>query len=76
MGDIWDIIIIVLLIFILAYEINLKLVPNEDVRGEELWWGQRFELTPSWFALSIRVSHFGVIFPNHSASGRDLSASH
>ena len=52
-GDIWDIIIIVLLIFILAYEINLQLVPNEDVRGEELWWGQRFELTPSWFALSM-----------------------
>ena len=38
-GDIWDIIIIVLLIFILAYEINLQLVPNEDVRGEELWCG-------------------------------------
>ena len=52
-GDIWDIIIIVLLIIILAYEINLQLVPNEDVRGEELWWGQRFELTPSWFALSM-----------------------
>ena len=52
-GDIWDIIIIALLIFILAYEINLQLVPNEDVRGEELWWGQRFELTPSWFALSM-----------------------
>ena len=26
--------------------------------------------------LSIRVSHFGVIFPNNSASGRDLCASH
>ena len=26
--------------------------------------------------LCIRVCHFGVIFPNHSASGRDLSASH
>ena len=38
-GDIWDIIIIVLLIIILAYEINLQLVPNEDVRGEELWCG-------------------------------------
>ena len=27
-------------------------------------------------SMVIRVSHFGVIFPNHSASGRDLSASH
>ena len=26
--------------------------------------------------VGIRVSHFGVIFPNHSASGRDLCASH
>ena len=27
-------------------------------------------------ALCSRVSQFGVIFPNHSASGRDLCASH
>ena len=26
--------------------------------------------------MTNRVSHFGVIFPNHSASGRDLCASH
>ena len=30
----------------------------------------------SIFDMSTRVSHFGVIFPNHSASGRDLCASH
>ena len=27
-------------------------------------------------AVFVRVSHIWVIFPNHSASGRDLCASH
>ena len=35
-----------------------------------------FGLAPTAWDMYTRVCHFGVIFPNHSASGRDLSASH
>ena len=44
---------------------NLQKVPRYD-----------HDIYTKYLSMYIRVSHFGVIFPNHSASGRDLCASH
>ena len=40
----------------------------------EVWMPRTFQ-TRIVSGMHNRVSHFGVIFPNHSASGRDLCAS-
>ena len=50
---------------------NQRQLKSERVRTEKKYIIQCFV-----WGIGIRVSHFGVIFPNHSASGRDLCASH
>ena len=59
----------------LNMEINFEQKTFVGLPGQEQQRMVKSKSSPATY-MSIRVSHFGVIFPNHSASGRDLCASY